>query len=195
MTATSGGLRERKKAQTRAAIQRHALRLFLEKGYDATTVEEIAAAAGVSHMTFFRYFGGKPDVVEQDDYDPVLAELIRARPAGEPPLAAVHHALVEALRALPADERDTTLTRARLIVSTPALRARQATQQHATRDVFAEAIAARGAGPASSIAVRAVAAAAVAVLTTAIGDWVAGDGEDDLADLADAGFAAVRSAG
>ena len=83
------GLRARKKAETRRSIQEHALRLFLEKGYDATTVEEIAAAAGVSHMTFFRYFPNKHAVVENDDYDPMIAELIRNRPAGEDPLTAI----------------------------------------------------------------------------------------------------------
>jgi AcrR family transcriptional regulator len=51
--------RERKKAQTRQRLQEQALRLFVERGYEATTVEQIVAAAGVSHMTFFRYFPTK----------------------------------------------------------------------------------------------------------------------------------------
>src|SRR4029450_3544168 len=96
------GLRERKKAETRRAIQEHALRLFLQKGYDTTTVEEIAAAAGVSHMTFFRYFPTKHAVVENDAYAPLIAELIRARPAGEDPLTAIRRALTGALRRMAA---------------------------------------------------------------------------------------------
>src|SRR4051812_12905102 len=137
------GLRERKKAETRSAIQQHALRLFLAKGYDATTVEEIAAAAGVSHMTFFRYFPSKHAVVENDDYDDAIALLIRARPAAEPPLTAIRNALVTALRAMPAAERDTVLVRTRLILGVPALRARQVESQHTTRELFAAAIADR----------------------------------------------------
>src|SRR4029450_11623818 len=138
------GLRERKKAETRRAIQEHALRLFLENGYDATTVEEIAAAAGVSHMTFFRYFATKHAVVEDDDYDPAIAALIPARPADEDPLPAIRQALTGALRVMPAAEMSTVLVRARLILGVPALRARQVEAQRTTRQLFAGAIIDRG---------------------------------------------------
>ena len=83
--ARAAGLRERKKAQTRRTIQEQALRLFTANGYDRTTVQDIAAAAGVSHMTFFRYFPTKEDVVLSDDYDPMIAALIGSRPAENQP--------------------------------------------------------------------------------------------------------------
>lgn len=185
------GLRERRKAETRRSIQEHALRLFLANGYDATTVEEIAAAAGVSHMTFFRHFPSKPAVVESDDYDPMLAEMIRLRPADEDPLTAIRRAIVLALRAMPAEEQATVLARTRLIMDVPALRARQEDSQRTTRELFAAAVAARTGRPGSSLPVRVLAAVAVTVLVTAIYDWAGNDGRDELADLVDAAFAAL----
>ena len=74
------GLRERKKAKTRALIQEHALRLFREQGYDATSVEQIAEAAEVSPSTVFRYFPTKPDLVIYDDLDERMIEAFRAQP-------------------------------------------------------------------------------------------------------------------
>ena len=93
--------RSRKKAATKHSIQGEALRLFVEKGYEATTVEEIAAAAGVSHMTFFRYFPRKEEVVEYDEYDPLLEELIAGRPSHEAPLTALHNAIRSGLENCP----------------------------------------------------------------------------------------------
>jgi AcrR family transcriptional regulator len=88
-------LRERKKARTRAELQRHALRLFAERGYEATTVEDIAGAAEVARSTFFRYFATKEDVVLFDDVDSLFEEALAAVPVGTPLLVA----LIEAIRA------------------------------------------------------------------------------------------------
>jgi AcrR family transcriptional regulator len=186
------GLRERKKAETRRSIQEHALRLFLEKGYDATTVEEIAAAAGVSHMTFFRYFPSKPAVVENDEYDPMIAEMIRARPAGEPPLTAIARALTGAMRRMPPSEMSTVLTRAQLILGVPALRARQIESQEATRALFAGAI--EGRGDTTPFEREVIGGVALTALTVAINTWAAGNGTVDLPDLVDGAFAALGAA-
>src|SRR4029453_6737549 len=77
-------LRERKRTRTRLMIQTEALRLFAEKGYAQTTIEEIADAAAISPRTFFRYFPSKEDVVLWDEYDPLALELLAARSVGEP---------------------------------------------------------------------------------------------------------------
>src|SRR5216683_5589628 len=91
------GLRERKKARTRAAIRQHALRLFDEQGYAETTVEQIAEAAEVSPSTFFRYFPTKEDVVLQDDYDELMVESFRAQPPELTPLQAMRAAIREVI--------------------------------------------------------------------------------------------------
>src|SRR6201987_5695157 len=90
------GLRERKKARTRAAIREHALRLFREQGYQATTVEQIAAAAEVSPSTFFRYFPTKEDLVLQDDLDARIAEALIRQPKELGPIAALRAGMREA---------------------------------------------------------------------------------------------------
>ncbi|WP_158088683.1 TetR family transcriptional regulator [Thermoactinospora rubra] len=89
------GLRERKKEKTRLAILDAALDLFLEQGYDATTVEQIAGAAEVSPRTFFRYFSGKEHLaLWYHDYgEAVMREALDSRPADEPPFTSLLHAL------------------------------------------------------------------------------------------------------
>src|SRR6202162_644711 len=91
----SGGLRERKKARTRASLREHALRLFREQTYQGTTVEQIAAAAEVSPSTFFRYFPTKEDIVLQDDMDTRMIEALERQPADLGPLSAVRAATRE----------------------------------------------------------------------------------------------------
>jgi AcrR family transcriptional regulator len=120
----SPGLRERKKAKTRAAIQQHALRLFQEQGYDATTVEQIADAAEISPSTFFRYFPTKEDVVLYDDLDPLIIAAFEAQPAELTPIQAMRGAMIAVFTSLPAEEMDKQWERGRLVLSVPELRMR-----------------------------------------------------------------------
>ncbi len=120
------GLRERKKQKTRLALVDAALDLFTAQGYEATTVDQIAAAADVSPRTFFRYFATKEDValsLPADGQEVMLAELT-ARPAEEPPFTALGHAMRAVVTMLrEGDLADTArFIKARdLIENTPAL--------------------------------------------------------------------------
>jgi AcrR family transcriptional regulator len=181
------GLREQRKAATRRSIQEHALRLFLAKGYESTTVAEIAAAAGVSHMTFFR----KEAVVEEDEYDPVLVGMIQSRPDDEDPITALRAAVGEGLAVIYPTERDALLIRTQLILRTPALRARMGDNLKATERLLAEAMANRLHADVT-LPIRVLAAASVATLTTAITTWADSDGADELPDVIDAAFAALK---
>jgi AcrR family transcriptional regulator len=186
------GLRERKKARTRRAIQEQALRLFLAKGYAATTVQEIAAAAGVSHMTFFRYFPTKEDVVLADDYDPLIVELVRARPATEPDVEKIRHALLAGLTGVYAADRQALLERTRLVIGTPALRARLWENQMATEALLVRALGSDD-RPATDLRRRVLVAGCLAAVTTALLVWVEGDGEPDLPGLVEQAFSSLRS--
>jgi len=132
--------RQRKKNATRDRIRASALRLFGEQGYDATTVEQIAAAAGVSHMTFFRYFPTKEDVALSDSYDPLIAGLLGQTPATWPLTERIRAALLQGLRQLYDADRDTLLAQNKLIVSTPALRERLWASQMDTQQLLLQSL-------------------------------------------------------
>ncbi|WP_046472083.1 TetR family transcriptional regulator [Allosalinactinospora lopnorensis] len=184
--------RERKKARTRRAIQEAALRLFLDKGYEETTVAQIAQAAGVSHMTFFRYFPTKEDVVIEDEYDPMIEELIRSRPADEPPAARVRHAVTQELALIGAADREVVLTRLRLMLSTPALRARLWENQYRTQRLLERALSGEDDPAPVPLRTRVIASACLAALVTALTTWAESDGADDLPALVDEAFAVLR---
>lgn len=184
--------RARKKAATKQSIQVHALRLFAEKGYDATTVDEIAAAAGVSHMTFFRYFPRKEAVVEYDDYDPMFEELLAARSPDEAPLTALHNAIRAGLVAVVSTDREALLQRTRLVLSNPTLRSRNVIAQDMTRDLFARALARRAGLSEPDFAATVQASAALGAVGVAMTAWAAGEDDDPVA-LIDAAFAALQA--
>ncbi len=144
----AAGLRERKKQRTREALIDAALELFLARGYDATTIDDIVAAVDVSQRTFFRYFAGKEDVALAflTEYEENLVAAVTARPGGEPPMTSMRAALhvwMEAL--LEGDERHTTRFRTlrRIIEDTPTLAAGQVRRFCATEQALSAVIADR----------------------------------------------------
>jgi AcrR family transcriptional regulator len=187
--------RQRKKAETRDRIRACALRLFLEQGYDATTVEQISAAAGVSHMTFFRYFPAKEDVVLSDSYDPLIARRLEQTPATWPLFQRIRTVLVEGLAQVYETDRDTLLAQNKLIAATPALRDRLWADQIATQRLFLEALGAGPGGHPPSLQARVTVAACLAAASTAILAWVENDGTPELPELIDQAFEALAHPG
>ena len=120
------GLRERKKRRTRQAIAAAALRLFAERGFEETTIVDIAAAAEVAPRTFFSYFPSKEDVVfaEIDDRLADVRERLDRRPAGEIPLTIMRRIVLETMEALAAEQGRHAAVRVRLMLERPALQAR-----------------------------------------------------------------------
>jgi AcrR family transcriptional regulator len=186
------GLRERKKAKTRAAIQEHALRLFRQQGYTATTVEQIAAAAEISPSTFFRYFPTKEDVVLTDDYDPLLAEAFAAQPPGLSPIQAVRGAMGTAFGAIPAAELAQVRERLVLIQTVPELRAATLDNLVQTMRLMAELVAKRVGRNPDDFAVRTFAGALLGVWLSVIFGW-ADDPDVDLAGGLDAAMAHLQA--
>ena len=134
------GLRERKKAKTRATIQAEALRLFREQGYDATTVEQIAAAAEVSESTFFRYFPTKEDILFADHLalEEGLAEALAQGPRGAAVLDVLREFVIENVSRFDTQAR----IRWQIVRHDELLLAHQRARQAAFGEVIAKAIAA-----------------------------------------------------
>ncbi|MET8866143.1 TetR family transcriptional regulator [Nonomuraea sp. NPDC004580] len=145
---TTVGLRERKKEKTRLAILDAALDLFLEQGYESTTVEQIAGAVEISPRTFFRYFTSKDHLVLwfHDHGEEIMLDALAERPHDEPPFAS----LMWGLRALLADLDESTpedaerfLKLRRLFESHPHLVGLSAARGAETERRLAEKVAAR----------------------------------------------------
>jgi AcrR family transcriptional regulator len=181
------GLRERKKARTRAAIREHALRLFREQGYYATTIEQIADAAEVSPATFFRYFPTKEDVVLQDDFDVISLGALEMQPAGLEPIAAFRAAAAVTLASVSEEDlarfRETT----ELTMQIPEIRARAIDEFVRTINQIAHAIARRTGRDAADFEVRTVAGAIIGVIMSVTvpetSDTFTGEGMTDMRDL------------
>jgi AcrR family transcriptional regulator len=172
------GLRERKKARTKASIQHHALRLFREQGYGATTVEQIAEAAEVSPSTFFRYFPTKEDVVLQDDYDPLIVEAFKAQPPDLSPIQAMRRAMRSAFGTIPAEELEEIRERSELMLQIPELQAATLANLTQTMRLLTGLVAERVGREPDDFAVRNFTGALLGVWISVLFDWAACPGVD-----------------
>ncbi|MDL4777478.1 TetR family transcriptional regulator [Actinomadura xylanilytica] len=142
------GLRERKKQRTRLALTDAALDLFLDQGYERTTIDEIVAAVEVSQRTFFRYFATKEDVLTGflAGYDRLMAAALAARPPAERPFTALFEALRTVLSAIAEGAPDDAarFRRVRQVFeATPALLPAQMARFSASEKALAAEIARR----------------------------------------------------
>jgi AcrR family transcriptional regulator len=186
------GLRERKKAKTRAAIREHAMRLFMAQGYADTTVDQIADAAEVSPSTFFRYFPTKEDVVLGDDYDALMVEAFRAQPAGLTPMQAIRSAMRATFADMSDDARARERARMRLVKAVPELRAAAMDDYTRSMRMLAELLAERMGRDPDEFPVQVFAGAVVGVALAAMQSNLE-ESTDDLTVVLDRGFELLES--
>ena len=166
------------------------MRLFLADGFDATTVEMIAAAADVSPMTCFRYFRTKEDLVLSDDYDVLIASMIEAEPPVLGPVDRIQNGVLKAIDKVWDEDRELVLARSQLLMRTPQLRARLWEQQSATVEILARSLGPRSGS--SDFELRVVAAACLSTMTVAVEYWASHPDKADLSDLLRNGFRTLR---
>lgn len=144
LVAVAHGLRERKKEATRRALVDAALELFAARGFEQTTVEDIAAAVDVAPRTFHRYFARKEDVLFVDARRRIeaLRAALAARPADEPLLTSLREAIVVAHGDL-ADSHDREVLRTRVLADNPVVKAANLRYLDEWSAVVAEHVAAR----------------------------------------------------
>jgi AcrR family transcriptional regulator len=188
------GIRERKKQRTRQALRQAALELFQERGFEATTIADITAAADVAPRTFFSYFQTKEDVVldEGTQRFAKAQQTLQQRPHGEPLLTAFRRAALEIaadLQTQPAQQP----ALARVIRTTPAIQARIRERMGQWEEQLAAMIAAeRGADP-DDLDSHVMAAALVGVLRSVQRVAVAAEMQLDLPALMDHAFDLLES--
>jgi len=186
------GLRERKKLRTRALIQKEAIRLFLERGFEATTIEEIAEAAEISPSTFFNYFPTKEEVVLQDELDPLILAAFNAQPEGTHPIRALRDSMKTVFGQLTAEQDNVMRQRISLMSSTPALRSAMLTQFADLVDQIAELMAGRVGREPTDFAIRNLAGALLGVMMSAL-LIAASDPKADMIDVADRAMAHLEA--
>jgi AcrR family transcriptional regulator len=189
----SSDLRRRKRIRTKQMVQKEALRLFADKGYAQTTVDDIAHAAAMSPRTFFRYFPAKEDVVLWDEYDERrMQEVLQIR-VDEDPLAQLIRRVREIFAEIYHKDPQLLLTRTRLSFTVPEIRARFFTEQLKLVGPYVDQLReAVGAGP-DDLQLPVTLAALYSTMLVAIERWQRNDGREDLLRLFDDAIAALAA--
>jgi AcrR family transcriptional regulator len=173
-----------KTLRTRARILDVALDLFERQGYEVTTVNEIAEAAGITQMTFFRHFPTKDAVLVTDPYDPLIAEAVGAQPVDLPPLQRVRGGFRSALAGIAEVEDATARRRVAIVARHPSLRAAVNASTQDTQDAIVERLTADGTPRLDAVITT---AAVLGAVTAALLSWADPDGStlDEDASLED----------
>jgi TetR/AcrR family transcriptional regulator, regulator of mycofactocin system len=186
--------RGRRKITSRAELEQVAFDLFERHGFEQTTVDDIASAAGISRRTFFRYFGSKNEV-PWGDFDGELARMRRrlaATPTAAPLMEAIRQAIVDFNR-MPPEQWPAHRRRMAFILGVPALQAHSTLRFAAWRQVIADFVAQRTGHRPDALLPRTVAHAMLGVAVAAYEQWLAEPGED-LCELLDSAVRALGSA-
>ncbi|TNC28974.1 mycofactocin system transcriptional regulator [Amycolatopsis alkalitolerans] len=184
----------RRPITSRSEVEHAAFELFARQGFERTTVDDIAQAAGIGRRTFFRYFPSKNDVA-WGDFDRELRRMRRQLaeyPPDVPLVDAIRGALVDFNRVDPA-EAPWHRRRMELILTTPALQAHSTLRYADWRQVLAEFVAKRLGTPPDSLAPQAIAYATLGVALAAYEQWLRNPGSD-LRELLDAGVLELSAA-
>jgi AcrR family transcriptional regulator len=160
--------RPSKRERTLAALIEAGLDLFERQGYESTTIGEIARAAGVTEMTFFRYFPAKEHLLLDDPYDPVLIAAIGAQPRTDAPFLRALRGIRAAWRALPEPETPIIRRRVRIAAETPSLRGAMWRSTGNTERAIVEQLVTDGATPEVA---RVAAASVLAALVAGLFSW------------------------
>jgi len=166
VVASELSLRERKKQQTRVQIAETARRLFVERGFDAVTVAEVAREADVSTGTVFNYFPTKEDLFYSgmEVFEERLLDAVRDRPAGESVLAAVQRVVLDGIPRLARDDTaEVVASAARVVGSSRSLQAREREIVARYTEQLAALITEETRRPADDVEPAAVAAALMSV--------------------------------
>jgi AcrR family transcriptional regulator len=190
--AAAPGLRERKRQQTRERLTRAAMALFLERGFEATTLDDIAAAADISRRSFFHYFASKEDVVFawHEEITAALITAVATRPSDESMLAAAENAISAMARQIEPNE---AIAMACLKRDNPALQARDQVKYEKLERALADALTERAGHKAEKLQARLVAMIATGAMRIGGELWAADGAREKPEVLVKRTFAAIRA--
>ena len=186
------GLRQRKRQQTRDRLTRVAMALFRDRGFEATTLDDIASAADISRRSFFHYFASKEDVVFtwQEELSAALVAAVAARPATESMLTAAENAISAMVRQVDANE---AIAMSCLKRDNPALRARDQVKYEKLERALAEALGKRAGVKAERVQARLVAMIATGAMRVGEEIWTSEGAHEKPETSVKRIFAAIRA--